>query len=55
MDFKERVAKYRESARQARMEAQRMTSAAAKSGLLKVAEEWEELAEDILKEYAAQK
>jgi hypothetical protein len=55
MDFQERVAKYREFACQARLEAERMTSAAARDGLLKLADEWDQLAADILKEYTGQK
>lgn len=55
MDVAERVQNYKDRANQARIEARRMTSAAAKEGLLKVAQEWDELAEDILKKYSPPK
>lgn len=50
MDVRKRVADYKKRAEDARREAARMTSAAAREGLRKVAAEWDLLADDILRE-----
>jgi hypothetical protein len=54
MDVAARIADYKKRADEARKEAMRMTSAAAKAGLLSVAADWEQLAEDILNSTAAE-
>jgi hypothetical protein len=54
MDVANRVADYKKRAEEARREAARMTSAAAREGLRRVAAEWDLLADDILRESGLQ-
>lgn len=52
MDMQKRIAQYRRRAREAREEADRMTSAAARQGLIRIADDWDKLAEDIAREHS---